>query len=89
MLGGRMVWVGMSRGRFVGGRNVKALYTYVCLYIFMYMYTCLHSTDIKRYIYSYVHIFTDIDFSFPHLDLLDLEIFYFDRIKYWNEYQHG
>jgi hypothetical protein len=24
MLGGRMVWVGMSRGRFVGGRNVKA-----------------------------------------------------------------
>ncbi len=23
MLGGRMVWVGMSRGRFVGGRNVK------------------------------------------------------------------
>jgi hypothetical protein len=23
-LGGRMVWVGMSRGRFVGGRNVKA-----------------------------------------------------------------
>jgi hypothetical protein len=25
MLGGRMVWVGMSRGRFVGGRNIKAL----------------------------------------------------------------
>jgi hypothetical protein len=24
MLGGRMVWIGMSRGRFVGGRNVKA-----------------------------------------------------------------
>jgi hypothetical protein len=24
MLGGRMEWVGMSRGRFVGGRNVKA-----------------------------------------------------------------
>jgi hypothetical protein len=24
MLGGRVVWVGMSRGRFVGGRNVKA-----------------------------------------------------------------
>ncbi len=24
MLGGRMVWVGMSRGRFVGGPNVKA-----------------------------------------------------------------
>ncbi len=24
MLGGRMVWVGISRGRFVGGRNVKA-----------------------------------------------------------------
>ncbi len=23
MLGGHMVWVGMSRGRFVGGRNVK------------------------------------------------------------------
>ncbi len=23
MLGGRMVWVGMSRGRFVVGRNVK------------------------------------------------------------------
>ncbi len=23
-LGGRMVWVGMSRGQFVGGRNVKA-----------------------------------------------------------------
>jgi hypothetical protein len=23
MLGGRMVWVRMSRGRFVGGRNVK------------------------------------------------------------------
>ncbi len=23
MLGGRMEWVGMSRGRFVGGRNVK------------------------------------------------------------------
>jgi hypothetical protein len=26
MLGGRRVWVGMSRGRFVGGRNVKAPY---------------------------------------------------------------
>ncbi len=24
MLGGRMVWVRMTRGRFVGGRNVKA-----------------------------------------------------------------
>ncbi len=24
MLVGHMVWVGMSRGRFVGGRNVKA-----------------------------------------------------------------
>jgi hypothetical protein len=24
MLGGHMVWVGMSRGRFVGGRKVKA-----------------------------------------------------------------
>jgi hypothetical protein len=24
MLGGCMVWIGMSRGRFVGGRNVKA-----------------------------------------------------------------
>jgi hypothetical protein len=24
MLAGRMVWFGMSRGRFVGGRNVKA-----------------------------------------------------------------
>jgi hypothetical protein len=23
MLGGHMVWVGMSRGRFVGGRHVK------------------------------------------------------------------
>ncbi len=23
MLGGHMVWVGMSRGRFVGGRNVN------------------------------------------------------------------
>ncbi len=23
MLGGHMVWVGMSRGRFVGGRNAK------------------------------------------------------------------
>jgi hypothetical protein len=24
MMGGRMVWVEMSRGRFVGGHNVKA-----------------------------------------------------------------
>jgi hypothetical protein len=31
MLGGRMVWVGMSRGRFVGGRNVKAPAILPCL----------------------------------------------------------
>jgi hypothetical protein len=26
IFGGRMVWVGMSRGRIVGGRNIKAPY---------------------------------------------------------------
>jgi hypothetical protein len=31
MLGGRMVWVGMSRGRFVGGRNVKAPFSFALL----------------------------------------------------------
>jgi hypothetical protein len=29
MFGGHMVWVGMSRGRFVGGCNVKAPHSHV------------------------------------------------------------
>jgi hypothetical protein len=31
-VGGRMVWVGMSHGQFVGGRNVKALYILLLLF---------------------------------------------------------
>jgi hypothetical protein len=30
MLGGRIAWVGMSRGRFVGGHNVKAPIGVLC-----------------------------------------------------------
>ncbi len=36
MFGGRMVWVGMSRGRSVGGRNVKVPVPFLIVLYNMY-----------------------------------------------------
>ncbi len=40
------------------------------------------------YIYIYLQIYISKPPTPPKLTLLDPEIFHFDCIKYWNEYQH-
>jgi hypothetical protein len=58
MLGGRMVWVGMSRGRFVGGRNVKAPIFVMLEWLISKMWIFFHII--------FGHICDDID-DFGHI----------------------